>query len=168
MEGVVWGPELLLLLELPLGVRWVGVAFPLAEVGPVLAACNLTRNAGSEVHPGCEYTCDGKLRRGWSSTCGGKMCATVALKPCLRVTWPNWTQTAFVRLPGNRKQQMRVSLGGRGGKTRLLLNILVTFHNKSPSPSALVSWAVSARVLCHPLWPSAWSQTAQVHTRDWG
>lgn len=41
-------------------------------------------------------------------------------------------------------------------KTRLFLSILITFHNKSPSPSAPVSWAISARVLFHlPLWPDA-------------
>lgn len=59
-----------------------------------------------------------------------------------RVTQPSWTQTAFVRLPGNRQQQILVSLGGRGGKNRLL-NILIIFHNKSPYPSALMFWAVS-------------------------
>lgn len=37
LEGGVWGPELPLLLELPLGVHWVNAAFPLGEVGPVLA-----------------------------------------------------------------------------------------------------------------------------------
>ena len=29
MEGVVWRPELLLLLELPLGVYWMNVTLPL-------------------------------------------------------------------------------------------------------------------------------------------
>lgn len=59
--------------------------FPFAEAGPVLAACNLTQNAGSGVLLGCECPFDGEVTSGgWSPTRGGKqMCATVALKPRL-------------------------------------------------------------------------------------
>ena len=108
--------------------------FLFAEAGPVFAACNLTQNAhlmGSYKWRLVPYT--------WREADVCNCCSETALG---RVTQPRWTQTAFVRLPGNRQQQILVSLGGRGGKNRLL-NILITFHNKSPYPSALMFWAVS-------------------------
>lgn len=50
-------------LELPLRVCRVDVLF-LPEVHLFPAACDLTQNAGSGVHPGCEYTLNGKLPTG--------------------------------------------------------------------------------------------------------